>query len=127
MANVSKRTIDYYTALGLIKAERSKSNYRLYSEDVLLDLTFIEECKKLHIPLEEIKRKLELKKDGKAASGTVEKQILDVTQQIRHLHTEISSLLPLIQKLDGEEKNNISKKLSTEGLALIQSLKTLTS
>lgn len=30
---VAKRTIDYYTNLGLLQAERSRTNYRYYGEE----------------------------------------------------------------------------------------------
>ncbi|MBT2690756.1 MerR family transcriptional regulator [Bacillus sp. ISL-47] len=127
IANVSKRTIDYYTSIGLIKAKRSKSNYRIYSEDVLSDLRFIEECKKLHLPLEEIKRKLEMKTKREIRTGDVEKHIDAVTLQMKQLHQEISVLMPLINTLDEEQKDGLSKKLTVESNALLRSLSSLTS
>ncbi|MED3551408.1 MerR family transcriptional regulator [Cytobacillus praedii] len=127
IANVSKRTIDYYTNIGLIQAKRTKSNYRIYSEDVLSDLRFIEECKLMHIPLDEIKRKLELKSKTDMHTGDVEKQIDLVTKQIKQLHNEIAVLLPLINHLDKEQISDLSRKLNTEGSTLIKSLVSLTS
>ena len=35
MAHVTKRTVDYYTNIGLLKAERSASNFRFYNEEAL--------------------------------------------------------------------------------------------
>ncbi|QVY63684.1 MerR family transcriptional regulator [Cytobacillus gottheilii] len=127
IANVSKRTIDYYTSIGLIQATRSKSNYRFYSEEVLVDLRFIEECKKMHIPLEEIKRKLEMRTNREIRTVEVEMQIDAVTLQMKQLQNEISVLMPLIKNLDEKNKNGFSKKLSLEGSALLQSLVSLTS
>ncbi|MBS4188734.1 MerR family transcriptional regulator [Bacillus sp. FJAT-49705] len=127
IANLSKRTIDYYTNMGLIQAKRTKSNYRMYSEEVLIDLRFIEECKNMHIPLDEIKRKLELKSNTIMHTRDVERQIDAVTQQIKQLHNEITVLLPLISRLDEEQKGDLSKKLNTEGTTLIKSLVSLTS
>lgn len=46
IANVSKRTIDYYTRLGLLKPQRTGANYRIYDENAVNELQFIEECKK---------------------------------------------------------------------------------
>lgn len=60
IANVSKRTIDYYTKLGLLKAERSKSNYRYYDSSALEDLKLIDHYKKLNYSLDMIKERLEL-------------------------------------------------------------------
>ncbi|WNS77553.1 MerR family transcriptional regulator [Bacillus sp. DTU_2020_1000418_1_SI_GHA_SEK_038] len=127
IANISKRTIDYYTNIGLIQAQRTKSNYRMYSEEVLSDLHFIEECKTMHLPLDEIKRKLELKSKTVMHTRDVERQIDAVTQQIKQLHNEIAVLLPLINCLDEDQKGDLSKKLNTEGTTLIKSLVSLTS
>ncbi|PLR77548.1 MerR family transcriptional regulator [Bacillus sp. V3-13] len=126
-SNVSKRTIDYYTGLGLLQAQRSDCNYRIYTEEALNDLKFIEECKKMHLPLEEIKRKLEIKKSKDIRESEVEKHIDDVTSQMKQLHNELSTILPLIEKLEGQQKKKLSNKLSTESTALMQSLLILTS
>ncbi len=127
LAMVSKRTIDYYTSIGLLKAERSKGNYRIYSDDSLLDLKFIEECKKLHFPLDEIKRKLEMKKAKKIRESEVEKQIGEVTQQMKQLCNDLSILLPLIETLDIHAKDNYLKRLNQQGTVLMQSLLNVTS
>ncbi|AGK52522.1 MAG: MerR family transcriptional regulator [Bacillus sp. (in: firmicutes)] len=124
---MSKRTIDYYTSLGILHAERSKSNYRIYNEQSLTDLKFIEDCKKIHLPLEEIKRKLEINKSKEIKSSEVEKHISDVTKQLHQLHSELSAIFPLIQQLEEQQKTALSKKLSVECSALMQSLLSLTS
>ncbi len=91
------------------------------------DLRFIEECKKLHLPLEEIKRKLEMKTKREIHTGEVEKHIDTVTLQMKQLHQEISVLMPLINTLDDEQKDDLSKKLTAESTALLRSLSSLTS
>ncbi|AND38805.1 MerR family transcriptional regulator [Cytobacillus oceanisediminis 2691] len=91
------------------------------------DLRFIEECKLLHLPLEEIKRKLEMKTKREIQTGEVEKHINAVTLQIKQLHQEIAVLMPLINTLDDEQKHGFSKKLTTESTALLRSLSDLTS
>ncbi|WP_343797193.1 MerR family transcriptional regulator [Bacillus carboniphilus] len=126
IANVSKRTIDYYTSLGLLIAERSDANYRIYNQEAVRDLKFIEHCKKLHIPLDEIKKKLELKKSNELKECDVENHISAVSEHIKHLHNEINHLIPLLQKLDSKQKEAISEKLSTESVSLIQSLQLIT-
>ncbi|MDE3838094.1 MerR family transcriptional regulator [Bacillus methanolicus] len=127
LSGVSKRTIDYYTSLGLLKADRSKSNYRIYSEEALHDLKFIEECKTMHFPLEEIKRKLEIKKSKQIRESEVEKHVSNVTNQMKQLHKELAVILPLIEKLEGPQKEDLANQLSREGSALMQSLLVLTS
>lgn len=126
-ARVSKRTIDYYTSIGLLTAERSKANYRIYNENSLKDLEFIEECKKMHFPLEEIKRKLEMKKAKKIRDSEVEEQITWITQQMKQLRNDLSVLIPLIETLDDQQKEKCSNKLNLQGTALMKSLLNLTS
>jgi MerR family transcriptional regulator, copper efflux regulator len=81
----------------------------------------------MHLPLDEIKRKLELKSKTAMPTEDVEKQIDLVTKQIKQLHNEIAVLLPLINQLDHDQKGNLSKKLNTEGTTLIKSLVSITS
>jgi DNA-binding transcriptional MerR regulator len=124
---VSKRTIDYYTSIGLLEAERSKANYRIYSEESLIDLKFIESCKGLHYPLDEIKRKLEMKKARNIRDSEVEQHISVVTQQMKQLDTDLSVLISLIETLDEQQKEKLANKLTLQGTALMKSLLNLTS
>ena len=125
IANVSKRTIDYYTSLGLLHAQRTKSNYRIYDEEAVKHLRLIEEYKKMHLPLYEIKRKLQMKDNNHSLEKiVVEKQMETVTNQIKQLQKDLSDLLPII---DQYKKDPLSKKLNEEGSALIESLLKITS
>ncbi|GHH98589.1 transcriptional regulator [Neobacillus kokaensis] len=121
-AMVSKRTIDYYTSIGLLKAERSKSNYRIYSDESLHDLKFIEECKNLHFPLDEIKRKLEMRKAGNIRASEVDKHVIAVTQQMKQLHSDLFDLIPILENLDDEQKEKLINNLSLLRAALKKSL-----
>lgn len=122
IAMVSKRTIDYYTSIGLLKADRSKSNYRIYSDESLNDLKFIEECKSLHYPLDEIRRKLEMKKAEKFQDSLVEEHVKAVNQQMKQLHNDLFSLLPVIEDLNEQQKEKFSKNLSLLNTVLTKSL-----
>jgi MerR family transcriptional regulator, copper efflux regulator len=93
----------------------------------LQDLKFIENCKNIHLPLEEIKRKLEINKTKVIACSEVEKHVVDVTKQIHQLHTELSAILPLIKQLEEKEQMVLAKKLNVESCALMQSLLSITS
>lgn len=123
---VSKRTIDYYTSIGLLKAERSKANYRIYSDESLTDLKFIEDCKGLHYPLDEIKRKLDMKKAKNIRDSEVDHHISAVTQQIKQLDTDLSVLISLIETLDVQQKEKFTSKLALIGTGLMKSLLNLT-
>jgi DNA-binding transcriptional MerR regulator len=127
IANVSKRTIDYYTSLGLLQAKRSKSNYRIYSQHALTVLKYIEECKSMHFPLEEIKRKLEIKKSQEVCEGELEKQIQSVTQQMKQLQDDLKALKPCLEHLEDKQIQSLSKTLNSEGEVLIKSLLSFTS
>ncbi|MEH7179606.1 MerR family transcriptional regulator [Neobacillus vireti] len=125
IAMVSKRTIDYYTSLGLLNAERSKSNYRIYSEETLKDLKFIEECKSLHFPLEEIKRKLDMRKDKSICEAEVEKHLNIVIQQMHQLQNDLFDLIPISYKLDDLQKENLTTNLMLLKSVLKKSLLTV--
>ncbi|MEH7417727.1 MerR family transcriptional regulator [Neobacillus drentensis] len=126
IAHLSKRTIDYYTSIGLLNAERSKSNYRIYSDEALDDLKFIEECKCLHFPLDEIKRKLEMRKAKNLRESEVEKHVSAVTQQMKQLHSDLFDLIPILEKLDEEQKEKLTSNLSLLRAVLMKSLLSVT-
>jgi MerR family transcriptional regulator, copper efflux regulator len=127
IAHVSKRTIDYYTSIGLLKAERSKSNYRIYSDESLEDLKFIEECKNLHYPLDEIRRKLEMRKAKNIRETEVDQHVSAVTQQMRQLHSDLFDLIPVLDNLDEHQKETLVSNLSLLRNALKTSLMKVTS
>ncbi|MFS0779072.1 MerR family transcriptional regulator [Neobacillus sp. 3P2-tot-E-2] len=127
IAMVSKRTIDYYTSIGLLSAERSKSNYRIYSDESLQDLKFIEECKSLHYPLDEIKRKLDMKKDKTIRDSEVEKHVNAVAQQIQQLQNDLFDLIPIVEKLDDIQKEKLTSNLLMLKSVLSNSLLNVTS
>lgn len=91
------------------------------------DLRFIDECKILHLPLEEIKRKLEMKTKREIQTGEVEKHINAVTLQMKQLQQEIAVLMPLINTMNEEQKDGFSSRLTAESTALLRSLSGLTS
>lgn len=110
-----------------MKAERSKSNYRIYSDESLNDLKFIEECKSLHFPLDEIRRKLEVRKAKNIRESEVEKHVSIVTQQMKQLNSDLFDLIPIIEKLDDQQKEKLNKNLSLLRTALMKSLLNVTS
>lgn len=118
MANVTKRTVDYYTNLGLLKAERSASNYRYYSVGELERLRRIEGYKRENLSLEDIKEIL--KKDKEAASA-IEAKGIQLKNKMDGLNEELQEFISLIEK-DGKSELLLKKQISRESMALIQSL-----
>lgn len=118
---MSKRTIDYYTNLGLLEPERSESGHRFYNEASLETLKFIEQCKSMHLPLQEIKDILDKKKtmmpDQSIAPLTEE-----VTVHMNQLQNELSQLKYLLENLTEEQKLNIIRQLTSQTSELIQTL-----
>ena len=112
MANVTKRTIDHYTNLGLLKVERSPSNYRYYDKSAIERLHFIEQCKKDGMSLEEIKDQV-VEKDAE------EIDVLELRLKIQGLEKEVSEVLA---HLDQKDLKSVKKNVSNESLSLIQTL-----
>ncbi|KMK76634.1 hypothetical protein AB990_10880 [Alkalihalobacillus pseudalcaliphilus] len=114
-SHVTKRTIDYYTNLGLLKVERSSSNYRYYDESQVERLHYIENCKAKGMSLEAIKKNI-------ITRHSEEVDIQELRLKIQNLEQDVSKVLGKMSHLDQQElKNNISK----DSFSLIQSLITL--
>ncbi|MER2030489.1 MAG: MerR family transcriptional regulator [Solibacillus sp.] len=111
---VTKRTIDYYTNLGLLKVERSASNYRYYDKEMIERIHWIEEQKNLGKCLEEIHRSL-----GPSKEEPEEIDIQDIRLQMRKLEHDVTVLM---EHLDDKERQKLRKKVSPESVALMQSL-----
>jgi MerR family copper efflux transcriptional regulator len=123
LKNISKRTIDYYTQIGLLNPIRTDSNYRLYGEESIKILNMIEHYKNLNMPLEEIKSSIELiKPDNTIDNQKVEKHFDQIASIMQHLKEEIDAMEPILQKLNHQQKDTMVNRLSSEGLTLAQSL-----
>jgi MerR family transcriptional regulator, copper efflux regulator len=123
LKNISKRTIDYYTQIGLLNPIRTNSNYRLYGDECIQVLNMVEHYKNLNMPLEEIKSSIELiKSDNMIDRQKVEKHVEQITSIMQHLKEEINVMEPILQKLNHQQKEMLVNKLSTEGRTLAQAL-----
>ena len=115
MANVTKRTVDYYTNLGLLKAERSPSNYRFYGKEELERLKTIDLFKKNNHSLDEIRELLELQSEKKQEAEQ------ELEKKLHQLNDSLEDVITLLQTKD--LNTHISKKqLPHESITLIQSL-----
>lgn len=123
LVNVSKRTIDYYTQIGLLTPVRTDCNYRLYGEDCIQVLGLVEHYKNLNMPLEEIKSSIELiKTDRLVDNQKVEKYAEQIGIIMQHLKEEMNVIEPLLQKLNNNQKEMLVNKLSSQGKTLAQTL-----
>ncbi|MGN7476547.1 MerR family transcriptional regulator [Solibacillus silvestris] len=106
--------MDYYTNLGLLKVERSASNYRYYDKEMIERIRWIEEQKKLGKCLEEIHRLL-----APTENKPEEIDVQDIRLQMRKLEHDVTVLM---EHLDDKERQKLRKKVSPESVALMQSL-----
>lgn len=121
--NLSKRTIDYYTQIGLLNPVRADSNYRMYTEECIQILQLVEHYKNLNMPLEEIKGAIELMKaDNEIDNEKVQKHVEQIAAIMEHLKEEIKLMEPFLEKLNSSEKEMVVNKLSPQGITLAQTL-----
>ena len=113
--NVTKITIDYYTNLGLLKAERSASNYRYYDPSSIERIEFIEKRKQDGMSLDDIKKEI-------IAKYSEEVDVLELRLKIKGLEKEVSEILAQLEKTDKKKFDDMKKKISNESLSLIQTL-----
>jgi len=123
LMNISKRTIDYYTQIGLLNPVRTDSNYRLYGEDSIHILELVDHYKTFNLPLKEIKSYIKMVHSEKTIDHEkVAKHCEQIAVLMDHLKKEIKAMEPVLQKLDRNEKEMLVNKLSLQGVTLAHSL-----
>jgi DNA-binding transcriptional MerR regulator len=122
LADVSPRTIDYYTKLGLLEPEkRSDTNYRLYSNETLIRLKRIESMKKEKYTLEEIKVSLE-QWSRVSKDDIVTHKLTSLQLHLEQLVKEAKELEPIIEKLKPNQLKKLTKLLTQPTAACIEAL-----
>lgn len=122
LCEVSPRTIDYYTKLGLIEpAKRSDTNYRLYGHETLQRIKRIEWLKQQKLTLEEIKD--HLMQLGKVTGDEVMSERLSALQlHMQTLEREAKEIVPIIEGLKPNQARNLLKLISPQTAACIEAL-----
>lgn len=121
--NISKRTIDYYTQMGLLNPIRTDSNYRLYGQESIQILELVEHYKNLKMPLEEIKSSIEMiQSENRIDKQKVEQHFEQIALIMEHLKEELMAMEPILQKLNKQQKELLVSKLSPKGIKLAQTL-----
>jgi MerR family transcriptional regulator, copper efflux regulator len=122
ISNVSQRTIDYYTKLGLIDPDkRSDKNYRYYSDETLSRLKRIESMKKEKYTLEEIKSNFE-KWDKVSHDGQVADKLTALQLHLHQLEKEVKELSPLFDQLKPNQVKKAFKIITPQSAACIEAL-----
>lgn len=99
--NLSRKTIRYYEALGLMpESHRSAAGYRVYGHADVDRLAFILKAKALGLSLKDIKSILGVRAQGKSPCCHVQKMVSDklelIDQKIRGLEALRSELSQLV-------------------------------
>ncbi|MDR6548921.1 MerR family transcriptional regulator [Paenibacillus qinlingensis] len=122
LADVSPRTIDYYTKLSLIEPEkRSDTNYRLYSGETLHRLKRIESMKNEKYTLEEIKAQLQ-QWSKVTSDDTVTDKLTSLQLHLEQLMKEAKELSPLVQQLKPKQLKKLYHILTQPTAACIEAL-----
>jgi MerR family copper efflux transcriptional regulator len=121
-ANVSKRTIDYYTQLGLLHFERDQSNYRYYTEESLQRLKLIVFYKKGKMTLEEIRERLEWLDENRIPAKEAFEKMNEICHKIHQLEENILELTPILSKLNEKQYRLLTQKVSVQCTSLIHTL-----
>ena len=119
ITGITKRTIDYYTNLGLLQAERSTSNYRFYTSEAIERIKVIEQLKARGMCLNDIKQSLDQNEQND------DMDLQNICLQMKTLQNEISTLVEKMQKQEQSKNYRIKNKVSSESVALMQSLLSL--
>ncbi|MFF2262737.1 MerR family transcriptional regulator [Lysinibacillus fusiformis] len=112
---ITKRTIDYYTNIGLLVAERSATNYRYYDPFMIERLQFIEQRKQQGLSLVEIQHELNI-------TPYEEIDVQTLRLKMQDLEHDVASLLEQMNQQDDKKIETIKKNVSPESIALMQSL-----
>jgi MerR family transcriptional regulator, copper efflux regulator len=122
LAGISKRTIDYYTQLGLLEPVRSETNYRYYPEESIEHLRLIDALKKQHLTLDEIKERLQIMKTQPLPVDEIVDKIEHLQEQMKQIQEEVLELKPLLKQLNEQQIKLMTKPLTQQGYALLHSL-----
>jgi len=110
IAGVSKRTIDYYTNLNLLKPSRSDTGYRLFELSDVEQLDKISHLKGKGFSLEEINEKL--------AFPDTSEQVLEKALLVK---SNLQELLVLLKRAE-RENSSIKESFTHDTLPAIQAL-----
>lgn len=103
VAGVSAKAVRLYESRGLIEPPaRTAAGYRTYAPDDVATLQFIRQAKTLGLTLDDIKRIIDLQRDGQQACTTVI-ELLD--QGITDIDTKLADLTALRESLSDARRH----------------------
>ena len=123
-SGVSPKTIRYYETAGLIAtAERTGGGYRVYTQEDVHVLRFINRARDLGFSIERIRRLLDLWRDKSRASRDVKRlaldHIADITEKIAAISSVRDAVQELADKCEGNDRPECPILRDLEGRAPI--------
>ncbi len=106
---VSAKMIRHYESIGLLaKAQRTQSGYRLYDENDVHTLRFIQRARSLGFPLETIRTLLALWRSKRRSSAQVKelatKHVTELEKKIAEMQSMVRTLKHLAHHCHGDER-----------------------
>ena len=106
---VSAKMIRHYESIGLLpKAQRTESGYRLYDDNDVHTLRFIQRARSLGFPLETIRTLLALWRNRRRSSAQVkdlaERHIADLERKIAEMQSMVRTLKHLSHHCHGDDR-----------------------
>lgn len=108
-AGMSAKRVRHYEEIGVLtRAQRSESGYRLYDENDVHILRFVNRARGLGFSMDEIKRLVGLWKNRRRASREVKKiaknHLVDLERKIVELQSIASTLRHLAERCNGDDR-----------------------
>ena len=106
---VSAKMIRHYESIGLLpKAQRTEAGYRLYDENDVHTLRFIQRARSLGFPLETIRALLALWRNRRRSSAQVKdlalKHVEDLERKIAEMQGMVRTLKHLAHHCHGDDR-----------------------
>ncbi|MGH9001363.1 MAG: heavy metal-responsive transcriptional regulator [Acidimicrobiia bacterium] len=107
-AGVSPKAVRLYEARGILPpVERTESGYRTYSDDDVEVLNFVRRARALGLRLEEIRRILDLQRQGAQPCGTVVQLLQGHLREIDRTMADLRALRKdLVRALDAAKSSD---------------------
>lgn len=99
-SGVTAKMIRYYESIALIpEAQRSEGNYRLYQDNDIHRLRFVQRARKLGFGIEQIRVLMALWQDQKRSSSEVKALALDHVAELKARIAEMQSMVSALEDL----------------------------
>src|SRR5262245_51458007 len=93
-SGASRKALRLYEARGILPPpRRSTSGYRVYADDILSLLNFVQQCRRLGLTLAEIKHIIGLRRSGAAPCAHVRRLLEQKEADLKALLIEVRSIL----------------------------------